>query len=378
MTSRSSGNESDRRTWRRLALWVLALVFVGTHWPRLNLEALWIGSDKLLHAGLFGGLFYLWYRARVIERCLTLWIVALVYSGFDEWSQSLPFINRHTSVADFIADAVGVTVVAVFTALHQNRVRGVPSRWRLLLRHAAVRSLLQSPQAWAAVLASAALGALLVMPVALMMFRGAMDRSAVTQGLWGALTGALIAGHIAIQFGVRHHAKRICAGRNCLHCDQSIPDVVVDDSGAGACPLCHEAVHSGSWVEPPSKSQTITWSDARRDCWKLIGLPLLGNLGNGVFIFVGAVLWMKSTYPSDVGLGLVVLGGGATIIIIASFEPLLKWSTTRADKEGEMCLRCRHDLRATASVKGIGNCPECGGKFPRFLDFSPDRRAEQA
>ncbi len=87
-----------------------------THWPQLTLPMPG-RPDLVAHMGLFGLWTLLctscgWFGPILSET--NIWRsggVSLVYSGLDEWSQSLPFIRRFSALDDFGANALGVMTV---------------------------------------------------------------------------------------------------------------------------------------------------------------------------------------------------------------------------------------------------------------------------
>jgi VanZ family protein len=108
------------------------VMFAGTHWPNLRLDAYPENTDKVLHltgyAG-FGFLLALWFSLRgsnaaiepfgravpALKNCF--WILAVIvgYSIFDEVSQP-PFgrtCDPMDAVADWIGGAIGLGVFSV-------------------------------------------------------------------------------------------------------------------------------------------------------------------------------------------------------------------------------------------------------------------------
>ncbi|MFW6155321.1 MAG: VanZ family protein [Planctomycetota bacterium] len=87
--------------------------FLFTHLPAERLPAL-PASDKLLHVATYaalGVIFWLTLAAhevRGVRRAGLVVVSLLVYAAFDEATQRL--VNRYASVADALADAVGVLI----------------------------------------------------------------------------------------------------------------------------------------------------------------------------------------------------------------------------------------------------------------------------
>ncbi|TVQ30679.1 MAG: VanZ family protein [Phycisphaeraceae bacterium] len=120
----SRPRDTSRRAWpwiapqwlRRtiFALYAVAL-FLGTHWPQLDLgEAPVRHFDKLLHFGAFGAwtcllvgcsFFGPALSKRNLRWCLA---IALFYAGLDELLQVIPALNRQADWWDYGANTLGV------------------------------------------------------------------------------------------------------------------------------------------------------------------------------------------------------------------------------------------------------------------------------
>jgi VanZ family protein len=119
-----------RTRWDRAALVALpaywVLLFVATHYPRVQIPGEIPSSDKLAHFGAFGLLAFLFWRFARARGQLTkrfVWIagaVLIAYAALDEYLQQ--FFGRYTDLNDFIANTAGI--VAVLAALELHR------RWR--------------------------------------------------------------------------------------------------------------------------------------------------------------------------------------------------------------------------------------------------------
>ena len=116
-----------------LILYWLAMA-VGSHWPRLELNAISLpfGLDKWLHFTAYTGLVWLlsmtgWLRVipagRLRGWCLPASFIALVYSWIDESTQY--FIpGRYIDPGDVLASDLGVllgTLLAIWTWRHLSQ-----------------------------------------------------------------------------------------------------------------------------------------------------------------------------------------------------------------------------------------------------------------
>jgi hypothetical protein len=118
------------RLWRLVFLAYAILLTLATHWPNLQIDAPLIERpDLVLHLvcfGLLGGLLVAarFFDEAPLSRSNLGWslLVGLAWSGLDELSQGLPYINRHVMWSDFLANAAGVClVVAVCLAWRAKR-----------------------------------------------------------------------------------------------------------------------------------------------------------------------------------------------------------------------------------------------------------------
>lgn len=113
----------DPRT--RFALYAAAL-FVATHWPALALPSVVPVSDKTIHFVAWGVWLALLAHAWEMPLVLLL-VVGIGCSIADEASQAIPALNRHASLMDAVANAMGV--VGVWSLVASDRKQGSGIRW---------------------------------------------------------------------------------------------------------------------------------------------------------------------------------------------------------------------------------------------------------
>ena len=116
--------------WYRRALpayWVF--LFCVMHFPFPVLPVPIPGDDKLLHFVAFGLLAFLFWRfAESFERPLSarfVWIAFVslaTYACADEYLQQ--FVNRGTSLADWVADVAGIVTTLISLELYRRRSIG--------------------------------------------------------------------------------------------------------------------------------------------------------------------------------------------------------------------------------------------------------------
>jgi VanZ family protein len=110
--------------WGPAALWA-AVLFLLSESSGLG-GFLPPSTDKLVHAGLFMilGLFLAWGRRRTGSSVsgLLFLLMGVGYGALDEWHQS--FVpGRDASVADWVADSVGVMLGLVLSLSFSSRSR---------------------------------------------------------------------------------------------------------------------------------------------------------------------------------------------------------------------------------------------------------------
>jgi VanZ family protein len=114
----------------RVAFVVYALTLVTlTHWPRLELPTDIIERpDLVAHVGAFGLFTLLLIAASFFgpslsrRNILRAALIAAIYAPIDELTQSLPGVNRTTSLWDLLANLAGVALAAI-AALTLARIR---------------------------------------------------------------------------------------------------------------------------------------------------------------------------------------------------------------------------------------------------------------
>lgn len=112
-----------------------ALLFTLTHWPRMSIEVEGVERpDLFIHVFAYGvwtgllvasGLVGHWRMARTSLRAGA---IGLVWSALDEWSQSIPIVQRQASWDDAIANWAGVlvaTAIGLIVARTADRYRRV-------------------------------------------------------------------------------------------------------------------------------------------------------------------------------------------------------------------------------------------------------------
>jgi len=352
---------AQRRPWRlAFAAYAVALT-ISTHWPALELGPQVPTSDKTIHLIAFGGLTYLLWRTGWFRRLTTLTIVALAWSALDEWSQSLPIVNRTVTPRDLLANALGVLIVVVWLwALRP--VGGPVSRRRTHLLHFAFDEAFRRPRIWRQLVSA---GLLVVIPIAVLWFvlEAGHTRRLI---LFGALAWVLIAKYLTFFHG-RAALIRIARERPCFRCG----------SPAGAddlprCPSCDSALAAGQWTMPQLPRASVI---LRTLGWPVIGVILVLTAGMTA-IYVGIVTHAFLPGSGPLADVMRVIGGlprdvssaldlTLCLVLIAVATAVYRRRLARHIDAGAVCRVCGHDLRGTPATDGAGQCGECGASFVR-------------
>lgn len=343
------------RVWRWGALAIFALVFIATHWPNLRFDAS-APSDKFVHAIAFGGLTYLLWRTRWLKHPWEVAICMLIYSAFDESTQSLPFIQRHTSLDDWIADAIGIVVVSIMLWT-RPRAQTAVGRMRRALDEAADRDMFDRPLSWMGIAMTGALGVLVGASFALGIGHFlAVSWSPLQVAFYGGIACGLLGLELARQSSHAAAIQRLTRQRACFYCSASIP---ADPSASiGLCACCGQVWKTAQWVLPtklfrlsPARKRALVWPS----------------------LFISTILIVQVIWPAYVSRGSPV-GGlqdivrlasiAGMMIVIVMLRCLAAHTNARArDREGVECLCCDHDVHTVVGSCGIGRCPECGTEF---------------
>ena len=118
----------DPRT--RFVLYAVAL-FVGTHWPALVLPSVVPVSDKTIHFLAWGLWLALLASAWKMPLALLL-ALGVVCGAADEASQAIPVLNRHSSLADALANVIGVVAVWSMVVVRRHQAPCLQWFWVLL------------------------------------------------------------------------------------------------------------------------------------------------------------------------------------------------------------------------------------------------------
>ena len=116
--------------WLLIAVGFTAIVVFLTHIPEdaMPSQLQVIGLDKLAHALAYGAITYLFILSLRTSSCLLsaslLFFAILAIGALDELTQ--PFFSRTASLADWLADIVGISGVLLFSVCFKHSKRQVP------------------------------------------------------------------------------------------------------------------------------------------------------------------------------------------------------------------------------------------------------------
>lgn len=128
-----------RMKWALIAFWLyVPVLFLGTHWPKLQVAGPIPRTDLVVHLVAFGTWSALcglcgWFGPPGSARNLVrTWIVGIIYAAFDEGLQAVPSLGRVAAWDDYWANALGITlgVLAVAAVARIGRRDGETKRWR--------------------------------------------------------------------------------------------------------------------------------------------------------------------------------------------------------------------------------------------------------
>lgn len=328
---------------RRVAFIIIAAgVASGTHWPNLQMGDPTYPADKLLHFVCFGVLGLFMHEARFFRddqtwRYWALFAIGIAWTTIDELTQQIPGLGRSFSLEDIVASSAGFIVAT--SVCWATRPRGsVGARLRRERLDLCVDAVLARPMGWMTVATSAALGAVVAVPLAVVI-NGYSDTPTPFQAaVVGGLLGAAAIGGAAMLMCIRR-----------------------DEAARYA---------SGEWIELPS----LSWPDVVRPC----ALPVLGGVAMLVAAFVAwallLVLQRDVTLASNIFRWMESLSKGMESVIDATVVGLIvaivldrcrARAARRVDAADRHCLACGQDLRATPAPAGSGRCSECGAIFVR-------------
>ncbi len=365
------------RPWRIAFVLYASALTVATHWPHLDLtgptgpEA----PDKLLHLFAFGGLAFLLIQTRWLGRIWMAGIVTVMWTLLDEITQSLPVLERQTSLIDILAGQLGVVLVIVWMSA-LSPIGGVANRTRIAQQHFLLADLFRRSRTWIVVLSVALIGALimggsiaLAMKFVFTRYGGEQLTNVLVVSVVGAFTGL----YVSLPGLLARHAAQRLKQRPCFGCSTSCDDVSFDDAGRGRCSRCDASVQLGQWDKPMQLPPTAV---------RRVGVPAVAHAG-GLLVMGAALLlivlqlsmsfrWAKSLVrmwndlPPDMQ---TAVDFTAIALIVACAVRLYRSRQAKLyDRQHERCRACEHDLRGTHITQGFGRCPECGTSFVLFAE----------
>jgi len=403
---------SDRRAWRVLFVVAATALTVGTHWPRLAIDLDGAPApDKLLHAGAFGLVTLLLWMTGWVKRFRTLAVIGVAWAMIDEITQGAPGLSRTVSIHDAVASSIGVVLAVALVW----SVSEVPARRAGLIAERRLRwSAQRAAAGWrglAAIVGCGCIGGVIGVLVALLLaFVGRISSAAeitvefmrpvvggiarlfgeaqpVELALIGLGLGALVGAHFALELRRRRVLIRLTG--SCLRCgtakrdsrattdassmiESAAFDTTADprqSDGWWNCPKCREPQHPVADDLPPLPARVI------------LELALIGA---GLFVAalvvaiallgVAVAAWASSDairrlsgdwVELPVGMPFVLDMLWIGLLLAGILRFLRRRLARRIDAQGEHCLGCRYDLRATPARDFRGSCPECGTAFVR-------------
>ena len=232
-----------KRFWRIVSIASLTIFLIGTHWPKLRLPEVEGGpsSDKLIHFIAFALLAVPVWWTGWFKRLRMLTLAGALFAIFDEVTQELLPIDRFMNLDDLLCDLCGlVASVSILAALGTTSGDAMrrESAWRL----AAHDRLLSKPLNWANLAVAAALGVVIVAPLAVLL-APAVRIDGKVLAIAGAGVGAAAGGLLALEAGTRATLRH-------LRLDHACPRCGAIGAAPPACPRCGEPVTPSLWSPP--------------------------------------------------------------------------------------------------------------------------------
>ncbi len=195
------------RRWARAVFWVYAaFIFVGTHWPKLEIPGTG-RPDLFAHVAVFGLWAALFIACRFFGPALS-WrniglgaLVSAAYSGIDEGLQAIPFIRRVPAWDDWGANLLGVGVAAAGAAALRLATAAPILRVRKRAPEAPEGHGFQGPVCWAA----SALAGLVLGACAAWIVPGAYEHGHAVVPLWLVAPFAVLLLSIAVMPFINRH-----------------------------------------------------------------------------------------------------------------------------------------------------------------------------
>jgi len=365
------------RAWRlAFAAGVVAL-FLGTHWPNLKMGEAVPATDKTIHMVVFAVLTWLFWRAKwTTSRWLTVCAVAS-FGLVNEWSQGLPFINRHVSAADGLANTLGV-VIAGSWLWALAPVGGRVNRRRLATSQHAWERIFFPVRAWVRY-------TLLALPFALTVFWAYFFLPADIARR--VILSAMIAGTITLHAVLFHNWRQsllvVRTQRRCHACDAKVhvhegSRRLIDATFAGGtCAACGHRHEMATWADSGTPTPRALWRAGGVSLLVLIfGASLLIGLITLFPVLHAAVISGDPAGERWVSGGrlmrMALLNDGmsqaidlAVLCLLLSVAVRLYRSRVAAvliDRP-DRCVSCGYNLSGTPVVDGVGRCGECGQGF---------------
>lgn len=236
-----------RRFWRVVAIVSLSVYLVASHWPKLRLPEVEGGpaSDKLLHFIAFALLAVPVWWTGWFTRLRSLAVAGALFALFDEITQELLPIDRFANLDDLLCDLSGLLASVSILASLRAAERGA-SRLDGSMRRAASDLLLSRPLNWANLAVAAALGIVVLVPIAVML-APIVRIDAKVLALAAAGVGAAAGGLLALEAGTQTTLRRLRGDRLCPACFAAHGE-------PPACAACREPIEAAMWSEPPAIS----------------------------------------------------------------------------------------------------------------------------
>ncbi|MBC24245.1 MAG: hypothetical protein CMJ32_10065 [Phycisphaerae bacterium] len=317
----------ELKMWRLLFVIYAIMLEVGIHLPRLDFDSGdYPGPDKSMHLMAYSGLALLLWLTRWIRSVELLGVILFAWVVFDELTQAIPGLERSISMMDAVAGWIGSLLTIMFI-LASKPVGESLSRSRRSGYEMAFHQALSKGTNWLMLAVSGALGAVVMMPVFILVSGTFSDPNPYQAGMIGIGVGAGLASGAGLLAAMRHQVV-------------SSPDDRFSVLMSGTMPVSEFL----SLIFVP----VIV-------CLLILAIPIIP------FVLMTSYIGVLSAVPRDMitNIDLLYLGMISSLCLYWSRQRI----AARYDRSHMDCIRCGHDIRHVRLEHGEGRCPECGTSF---------------
>jgi hypothetical protein len=176
------------------------------------------------------------------------------YAALDESTQQLEIFSRHTSLADYAADVLGIVVACALLWPAPSVQDGVERKRAALIERAQAR-VWDRPMTWLALATTGIVAILVGATLSLGYWQWwARDARVGQVVLLGTVTLVVASGRALLVSVGAESARRLRSDRACLYCGSPSTDAGAVTEDVGICSECGSAWHLQQWASTGSCS----------------------------------------------------------------------------------------------------------------------------